>query len=52
LPAQKILRIFLSGLSKRRIQPERYAKWGLNVVEIIMPGGYAASLNKKMYKRG
>jgi hypothetical protein len=31
LPALKMLRIFLSGLSKRRIQPERYAKLDVTI---------------------
>jgi hypothetical protein len=30
LQALKMLRIFLFGLSNRRKQPERYAKWVLN----------------------
>jgi hypothetical protein len=30
-----MLRIFLFGLAKRRIQPERYTQWALRFVEII-----------------
>jgi hypothetical protein len=35
LPALKMLRIFLFGLSNRRKQPERYVQYRLKLVEHI-----------------
>jgi hypothetical protein len=41
-----MLRISLFGLSNRRKQPERYAKYNPKIFKKIMPSGFAAMLTE------